>query len=507
MSLDRNGRILQCNLTCADLLGVPRSKFIDNNIQQYFSQEQNLLTNRLRQARENLEPVKLELSLPEHPARKMTDALLEVRWEEPRDDLPGQFLVAVVDISETKRLERELLNALLAAETASKSKREFMANLSHESRTPMNGILGMLQLLEMGGVEDSKREYLRMARSSAHTLLTIINDILDLSKIEAGRMEIRLQPFALRTLVGDIARMFEVQAQGKGVRLVWHVQDDLPETFIGDEARIRQILFNLVGNSVKFTEVGTVAIHVEDTKLRTNGHSRISFKVEDTGVGIPQSQLKNVFKPFVQAESGMFQKSAGTGLGLTIVKRLVDLMKGTVSLQSAEGQGATVEFTLPLKAQNAGKGKAEAEDRKEPLTGGRSGKRPVKESGIRVLLVEDNPISLLMTREFLKEHGHEATVAENGQEALDLLDKGEFDVVLMDMRLPILDGAEAARRIRSGETASPRDIPIIALTAYTGNDEQKIIQETGVDALFNKPIPFEDLDARIRELAQKASRD
>ncbi|GAB6038879.1 hypothetical protein JCM15519_34380 [Fundidesulfovibrio butyratiphilus] len=361
------------------------------------------------------------------------------------------------------------------AELATKAKSAFLANMSHEIRTPLNGVLGMLQLLETELLYAPQREYVTMAAQAGNSLLVILNDILDLSKIEAGKMEIIDAPFSPRELQQSVCAIFQPQAKRKGLQMFCGVSDALPPMVLGDAARLRQVLFNLLGNALKFTETGRIDLSISPEE----SGRRIRFQVKDTGVGIPESKLSMIFDPFTQADNSHSRKQHGIGLGLSIVKRLVRLMGGDVTLQSAPGQGTTILFDIPLRPVEVSPPVEQHPDAVACLY------------RIRLLLAEDDPVNQIAVRRMLEKRGHTILCAGNGREAVDRLAREDVDAVLMDVQMPVMDGLEAIRRIRSGESGEDkRHIPIVALTAMAMKGDQEAVLEAGCDAYLSKPFEF-----------------
>ncbi|MHC1713368.1 MAG: ATP-binding protein [Solidesulfovibrio sp.] len=379
----------------------------------------------------------------------------------------------------------ELATAKEQAEQATRAKSEFLANMSHEIRTPLSGVLGMLQLLESEISDPSQREYVSLAAQAGRSLLTILNDILDLSKIEAGKMEVFEEPYVLKDLTASMHAIFMPQAQRKGLGFSCSVDEILPAMLLGDVTRIRQVLFNLLGNAVKFTDTGHVALTVAPDA----SGDWLRFQVSDTGVGIPEEKLPVIFEPFTQVDGSRSRERMGTGLGLGIVKRLVVLMSGSVMLASEPGQGTTVTMDVPLKPVAA-----------SPFV------KSIPETAAclfqtRILLAEDDLVNQIAVRHMLEKKGQHVLCANNGREALDILAREDPDVVLLDMQMPVMDGMETIRRIRAGEAGeAKRDVPVVALTALAMKGDEAMVLAAGCNAYLAKPIDMSRLLATLEGL-------
>jgi two-component system, sensor histidine kinase len=381
------------------------------------------------------------------------------------------------DISERLRLERELVSAKERAEDASRSKSEFLANMSHEIRTPLNGVLGMLQILRAMPLEGERKTYVETALASGRTLLALLNDILDLSKVEAGKMELRDAPFSITALFTSVAALFKEACEEKGLSLELDIAPDIPVELMGDEARLRQVLFNLVGNAVKFTAKGSVRIEASRIFSQNPAMVRLFISISDDGVGIPEKMLARVFERFTQSDGALQRKFQGAGLGLPIVKRILELMGGNISVESEEGAGTTVSFDLLLRPSQ------------DDAAGQEEETRPASIAGARILVAEDEPINRMAIDGILRNFGCLPLAAANGREVLELLEKEDVDLILMDVQMPEIDGVEATRIIRdSGRFGEKSRIPIIALTAHAmGGDREKFLK-AGMNDYLPKPV-------------------
>jgi len=399
------------------------------------------------------------------------------------------FVGIDIDITNDKKKNEELLKLKEAAETANKAKSEFLANMSHEIRTPLNGIIGMTDLTLSTNLTEEQKENLNIVKNCAHTLLSLINNVLDLSKLEAEKVIIEEIDFDIKFLIQKVIETNLVKAKEKYIQLYYHIDDEIPQILIGDLYRLEQILNNLISNAVKFTDSGIIMVNVNKIN-KIHEIFEIQFSVEDMGIGINEDEMRFIFKKFTQVDGSITRKYGGTGLGLAISQELAELMGSHIQVESEKGVGSKFFFTIKLQEAKGIQIKTELKLNKD--------KNFKSES---ILLVEDNKINKIVTKKMLQEIGYsKIKTASNGMEALNLIENYKFDMILMDIQMPELDWIETTQIIRENEKSSGEHIPIIAITAHALKGDKEKFLVKGMDEYISKPLDIKELNEKLNKI-------
>ncbi len=496
---DQNERIVSWNRFTESLLGMKKSDLHMKSISFLYPPEEwkKIRSENIRKlgSRHHLETKIVRKD------KKVIDIDLSVNvLKDANNNIVGSVGI-MQDITDRKRAQELLLQAKVAAEEANSSKSIFLANMSHEVRTPMNAIIGMIDLTLDTNLTDEQKDNLNTAKDAAASLLSLLNDILDLSRVEAGKIKLENIEFHLRNVVQSVCKGLSVLARNKNLELLWKVEDKIPELLEGDPLRLRQIIINLINNAIKFTQKGKIEVSVNLVSSSKN-ECQLMFAVTDTGIGIPKDKQGTIFELFTQADDSTTRRYGGTGLGLAISKKLVEMMRGRIWVESQEWKGSSFYFTANFKV------KSQTAASISSSTGG--GKDEALKTaalrglqGVRILIAEDNAVNQKIVVKVLEKRGSSVKVVQNGQEAMDLFNKEPFDIILMDVQMPVLDGMEATRLIREEEKQTGKHIPIVAMTARAmEGDEQKCLA-SGMDGYVSKPIDSLKLYETIENLLEK----
>ena len=497
VTLDDEGYIQEINLAGAVMLGRDRAELTGYEFAEHVvAADRTAFQEHVRQCCGEHREATAELGLIAGPGRLITVQIHSIPVE--FDGHEGTFTkTAITDITERKRAEESVREHARAAQTANESKSQFLANVSHELRTPMNAILGMIDVALPKALDPFVQDCLETAKGSADLLLTLLNDLLDSAKIESGKLELKAAPFSLRRMIDQLTCVLAIQASEKELVLSSRCSDELPDGFVGDRTRLQQVLFNLAGNAIKFTERGEVEISVRGAKLPgEEGIAVLEFAIRDTGIGITPADQQRLFQPFAQVDASMVRSVGGTGLGLSICKGLVEMMDGRIWLESELGRGCTFYFTVALSLA-----------KEPPAEDGTSSALPPRTVGpLRILLAEDNPANQKLIDYVLRGRGHQVEMAGEGEEAVYLSERNSYDVILMDVQMPGMDGLEATAAIRQRESEG-RHVPIIAMTAHAMQSDRERCLAAGMDAFLVKPVNCHDLIGLVESLAKGKPRE
>ncbi|MFA8436647.1 MAG: response regulator [Marinifilaceae bacterium] len=457
------------------------------------SDDINLLVKKINEAILNQQSYNIDyrIVLPSGEIRYINDNGYPI---EDENGMVYRLICTVQDITERKLIEKQLIEAKEIAEKMVNSKQQFIANISHEIRTPMNGILGLTNILHSMEEDQEKKGYLDAIRKSAENLVVIINDLLDVSKIEAGKLKFEETPFDLNELLDSNFALFQQNVRDKNIRVHYKVDPMVQPKLIGDPVKLLQVINNLVGNAIKFTQNGEVFLKI-DLKKNSETEQEIAFAIKDTGIGIPSEKLETIFDSFAQASSDIARKFGGTGLGLTICRNIIELQGGKLEVESVVNQGSTFSFTLSFRKQRSSMNRDEINfDRKEVSERGWS--------AYRVLLVEDNKINQILAKKLITDWGFQYDWAENGKQAIEKVKKGPYDLILMDLQMPEMDGYQATEVLRNQMQCT---LPVVALTANAQREEKDCCLEKGFNDFITKPFKSKELFEKITFWINKTS--
>lgn len=480
ISLDLEGNIINCNAVAEQLTGYRIKEIAGTSFSRFIGIKhlRDILHHALKD-----NTVERNIDTLAHRDGHVTEVLTTIAPIIINNKNVGFYVIAK-DMTEQKRL----IAAKEAAENTNKAKSEFLAMMSHEIRTPMNGVIGMTDLLlETTDLDDTQREFVEIIRKSGDSLLAIINDILDFAKIESGKTVLHQAEFGLRDTMREAMDMLRARADQKGLRMNLSVSESVPDKLIGDPDRLRQILVNLLGNSIKFTYNGGVSLSV-DLHSSCERHTLLEFRVKDTGIGIPEDKIQYLFQPFHQLDNFMNRKYEGTGLGLAITKKLVEMLGGEIHVEPSDGPGATFVFTLSFQRV---KGSSDAAN-----PGGEGAEEVHSQLKLKILVAEDNDINQLVLRKMLENMGHSVVIVNNGLEVIQTVAYQTFDLIFMDMHMPGMNGLEATKILH--ETLPPGKVPvIIAVTANVLKDDRGRCLEAGMQDYVTKPIKSQVISEMI----------
>lgn len=485
-SLDRQGIISQANLSAAAMLGMDREILSGMDFCQFTCKKFR------KRCREFIQDAFASGRKISRDLRFQGPGTLPFWGSAAACASPDgrECMVTVTDITKRKQAEENLEHSRRQAEESSQAKTDYLAVMSHEIRTPLSGVVMILESLKDTALSQEQQKLVSLAEKSSGRLQRLLSDILDLSRVEAGKLEIINAPFSIRDLPEAVLDLFRPQAVKKGLELNCGLDSQLPGVLIGDESRIRQVIFNLVSNAVKYTQTGGITLRISLEDIRSS-RARVCFSIKDSGQGMTSEDISRAVKPFVRLEHSAGSRQEGTGLGLNIVSRLVELMNGEFDIKSRPGQGTEARFILNLEVAS--------EAHQGSVPGEKNAEENMAVSPLKILYAEDDEVHAMIMKDILEDWGHTVHLAPDGQAAMQLLAENNYDCVLMDIRMPVMDGIETTYAIR--KAAIPgirRDIPIIALTACAMKGDREKILEAGMDAYLSKPAGVKDIDLILK---------
>lgn len=502
-TLNEKGIIKESNFTTTSLLGLHKNSLLNKSFSHFiFNEDQDIYYHYIKLLKTTEKTQSCELRMQKSNSSQFWGRLEGIVAKDNEEKIAPMILIVISDVSQREKqllaTNLELKKAREEAVSAGNAKSNFLANMGHEIRTPMNAIIGMAELLSETKLDEQQLKYLSIFKMAGFNLLHIIDDILDITKIESGKFEIDNSPFNLFQTVKDVVTLMSNKAESNKINLTYTFYPSTPKMYLGDQFRIKQILINLIGNSLKFTSSGSISLKI-GRNIDTSINGNIWISITDTGIGIQKEKQKKLFQIYSQADSSTTKSFGGTGLGLAICKKLVELMGGVIWLESEEGLGTTVTFTLQCEEINQNSLEEiikESKLQQVPF-------EVINQHCLRILLVDDIEFNRILIKEYLKETNHIIVEAENGIKAIEEAKRGDYDLILMDIQMPIMDGYSATKEIRKWEKeTNHQHIPIIAVTAYAMKEEVEKSYEVGCDQHLSKPILKENLMKAIENFTR-----